>query len=45
MAQDGGYSCYSTSTTVFNNSTTAEIYMRNVGQLTTGTGCWYSVGI
>ena len=45
MAQDGGYSCYSTSTTAFNNSTTAEIYMRNVGQLTTGTGCWYSVGI
>ena len=45
MAQDGGYSCYSTSITAFNNSTTAEIYMRNVGQLTTGTGCWYSIGI
>lgn len=45
MAQDGGYSCYSTSATAFNNSTTAEIYMRNVGQLTNGTGRWYSVGI
>ena len=43
-AQDGGYSCYSTSTTAF-SSTTVEIYMRNVGQLTAGTGCWYSVGI
>lgn len=44
-AQDGGYSCYSTSTTSFDNSTTAEIYMRNIGQLVAGTGCWFSIGI